>query len=115
MKKYLSTQLQKATAAAASLTGKRFGLLVASSLVATSAIVATALSNPSGISPLAALVGQSLAADQTPTESAPPASPSPAAGSSGTSAGSASGASPTVGGPLAPLAPLSLAGSERPD
>ena len=107
MKRYVSTQLQKAIAAAASLTGKRFGLLVASSLVATSAIVATALSNPSGVSPLAALVGQSLAADQTPTETAPSASPSPAAGSAGSSAGSASGATSPVGGPLASPAPIS--------
>ncbi len=43
----------RAVAAAASLTGKRFGLLVASSLVATSAIVASALSNPTGNGPLA--------------------------------------------------------------
>jgi hypothetical protein len=91
----MRTHLQRAVEAAASLTGKRFGLLVASSLVATSAIVATALSNPSGVSPLAALVGQSLAAGDAPAASEPapasppesirPTSPSPAAssGSSG--------------------------------
>jgi hypothetical protein len=107
MRKYVSAQFQKATAAAASLTGKRFGLLVASSLVATSAIVAAAMTSPSGVSPLAALVGKSLAADETPTEAAPTASPSPAAGSTGSPAGSASGAAPPVGGPLASPAPLS--------
>jgi hypothetical protein len=107
MRKYLQTHLQRASAAAASLTGKRFGLLVASSLVATSAIVAAALTSPTGVSPLAALVGQSLAADQTPTETAPPASPSPPTGSSATSAGSASGANPPVGGPPpSPTPPL---------
>ncbi len=91
--------LQKATAAAASLTGKRFGLLVASSLVATSAIVATALTRTrAAVSPLAALVGQSLAADNTPAETAPPASPGPAAGSAGSSAGPASGAAPRSAG-----------------
>jgi hypothetical protein len=107
VKKYVQAHFQRGVAAAASLTGKRFGLLVASSLVATSAIVAAALTNPTGVSPLAALVGQSLAADQTPTEIAPPASPSPATGSSGTSAVSASAANPPVGGPVASPAPLS--------
>jgi phosphatidylinositol-3-phosphatase len=75
MRRYVRTQVERATGAAASLTGKRFGLLVASSLVATSAIVATALSSPSGVSPLAALVGRSLAADGAPptVEAAPKA------------------------------------------
>ena len=67
MKNHVKARYRRAVAAAASLTGKRFGLLVASSLVATSAIVGAALTNPSGVSPLAALVGQSLAADQAPT------------------------------------------------
>jgi hypothetical protein len=107
MKKYVQTHFQRAVAAAASLTGKRFGLLVASSLVATSAIVAAALTSPTGVSPLAALVGQSLAADQTPTEAAPPASPSPATGSPGPSAESAGAANPPFGGPLASPAPIS--------
>jgi hypothetical protein len=106
MRKYVSAQFQKATAAAASLTGKRFGLLVASSLVATSAIVAAALTSPSGVSPLAALVGQSLAADNTPAESAPavestaPATgPAPSAGSAGKSAGSAGSEAPPLPAP----------------
>lgn len=73
----------RAAAAAATFTGKRFGLLVASSVVATSAIVAGSLMNPSGNAPLAALLGRSLASDSTPAEPAPAASsPSPAAGSS---------------------------------
>jgi hypothetical protein len=75
MKAALARQLQRATAAAASLTGKRFGLLVASSLVATSAIVAAAMTSSSGSGPLAALLGRSLAADSTPVASAPPATP----------------------------------------
>lgn len=61
----------RAVAAAASLTGKRFGLLVASSLVATSAIVASALSNPTGNGPLAALLGRTLAADPAVPASSP--------------------------------------------
>jgi hypothetical protein len=62
-----------AVAAAATLTGKRFGLLVASSVVATSAIVASAMTGTGGSGALAALIGQSLAADNTPAASAPPA------------------------------------------
>jgi hypothetical protein len=65
----------RAIAAAASLTGKRFGLLVASSVVATSAIVAAAATNPQGSGPLAALLGRSLAADRTPVAAAPAPEP----------------------------------------
>jgi hypothetical protein len=70
--------IQRAIAAAATLTGKRFGLLVASSLVATSAIVASAATNPNGNGPLATLLGRSLAADNTPVGAAPAPEPSPA-------------------------------------
>jgi hypothetical protein len=86
MKAAFGRQLQRATAAAASLTGKRFGLLVASSLVATSAIVAAAMTSSSGSGPLAALLGRSLAADSTPIASAPPLNPEPAAGPASESA-----------------------------
>jgi len=74
----LMRPIQRAIAAAATLTGKRFGLLVASSLVATSAIVASAATNPSGSGPLAALLGRSLATDNTPAAVAPAPEPSPA-------------------------------------
>ncbi len=59
----------RAVTAAASLTGRRFGLLVASSLLATAAIVASALSNPAGNGLLAALLGRTLAADPKPAVS----------------------------------------------
>lgn len=72
---YLKKQSAKAIAAAASLTGKRFGLLVASSVVATSAIVAAAMTNPNGSGPLAELLGRSLAADRTPVAAAPAPEP----------------------------------------
>jgi phosphatidylinositol-3-phosphatase len=72
---YLKKQTAKAIAAAASLTGKRFGLLVASSVVATSAIVAAAMTNPNGSGPLAELLGRSLAADRTPVAAAPAPEP----------------------------------------
>jgi hypothetical protein len=85
----------QAIAAAASLTGKRFGLLVASSVVATSAIVASAMTGAGGSGALAALLARNLGAHNAavlgapvepsaPTHSAPapPAaesSPAPAA------------------------------------
>jgi hypothetical protein len=91
MKSAIQAKLRQAVAAAATLTGKRFGLLVASSVVATSAIVAGAMTGTGGSGALAALIGQSLASDNTPVASAPPAAPeaeesAPAAGSEGGSA-----------------------------
>ncbi len=105
---YLRTTFHRAGAGAASLTGRRFGLLVASSVVATSAIVAAALSNPSSVSPLAALLGRSLAADQTPAASTPaPHGTTPSPGAGGSSASPAGGAPTQAGGPLASTAPIS--------
>jgi hypothetical protein len=69
------TRLRAAIAAAATLTGKRFGLLVASSVVATSAIVASAATNQPEASPLAAVLGHSLAADRTPAPTPTPLEP----------------------------------------
>jgi hypothetical protein len=71
---WIVTRIQAAMAAAASLTGKRFGLLVASSLVATSAIVAAGMSSGGrDLGPLAALVGRSLAAQRVAAEAPAPA------------------------------------------
>jgi phosphatidylinositol-3-phosphatase len=81
--KAISRQYQRAMAAAATLTGKRFGLLVASSLVATSAIVAAAMTSSSDSGPLAALLGRSLAASTMPAASVPAPSPEPLGGSGG--------------------------------
>jgi hypothetical protein len=75
MKAAVQAQVRRAVAAAATLTGKRFGLLVASSVVATSAIVASAMTGTGGSGALAALIGQSLASDNTPVASAPAAEP----------------------------------------
>jgi Phosphoesterase family len=82
--KALGRPFQRAMAAAATLTGKRFGLLVASSLVATSAIVAAAMTSSSDSGPLAALLGRSLAANTTPAPAtpAPSTAPTPSAGGS---------------------------------
>jgi phosphatidylinositol-3-phosphatase len=53
MKLAFYAYLQKVIAAAATITGKKFGLLVASSLIATSGIVASALTGSGGIGPVA--------------------------------------------------------------
>jgi phosphatidylinositol-3-phosphatase len=67
----LTRPFHRAVAAAAMITGRRFGLLVASSLVATSAIVASAIINPPDEGPLAALLGRSFAAGNTSTATSP--------------------------------------------
>ena len=103
----LTAPLQRAVAAAAGLTGRRFGLLVASSVVATSAIVASAITNPAGpIGPLAALLGRSMASENAPVASSPVPGPSqPSAGSSGSSRSSGGGSSASTGGPPASPVP----------
>jgi hypothetical protein len=93
--KALSRLFQRAMAAAASLTGKRFGLLVASSLVATSAIVAASMTSSNGSGPLAALLGRSLAANTTPVLSKPAPGPAPAPSSGGGASPSPAPASPS--------------------
>jgi hypothetical protein len=103
--KAISRQYQRAMAAAATLTGKRFNLLVASSLVATAAIVAAAVTSSSDTGPLAALLGRSLAANTTPVATAPAANPAPPAGPSGAPAPTPAPAS-SSSGPLPSLAPL---------
>ncbi|MBS1894419.1 MAG: hypothetical protein JST59_24220, partial [Actinobacteria bacterium] len=75
MSGWLRARLGAAIAAAATLTGKRFGLLVASSVVATSAIVAAAATNQPEASPLAAVLGHSLAAERTPVPTPTPLEP----------------------------------------
>jgi phosphatidylinositol-3-phosphatase len=106
--KRLRGALHDAAAAAATLTGKRFGLLVASSVVATSAIVTSAMTGTGDSGALAALLGRSLAAGSAPVASSPPAegSPSPGGGSAPAPAEASSAAPSSV--PLAspePAAP----------
>jgi outer membrane biosynthesis protein TonB len=74
---WLRERLRAALAAAATLTGKRFGLLVASSVVATSAIVAAAATNQPEASPFASILGHSLAADHTTPAAVQPIEPEP--------------------------------------
>jgi hypothetical protein len=78
VREWLASRIRTAIEAAASLTGKRFGVFVASSVVATSAIVAAGMTAGShDLGPLAALVGRSLAAQKVAAE-APAPEPEPA-------------------------------------
>ncbi len=80
--KGLRGRFDRAVATAATLTGKRFGLLVASSVVATSAIVASAMTGTGNSAALAALLAHNLSAGNAPVASSPPAESSPSAGGS---------------------------------
>jgi phosphoesterase family protein len=71
--KRLRGRLSSAAVAAATLTGKRFGLLVASSLVATSAIVASALTGTGQSGALAALLAHRPAPAALPSAAVEPA------------------------------------------
>jgi hypothetical protein len=99
---WLSALAAKAIAAEATITGKKFALMVASSLVATTGIVAAALTGGGeDVGPLAALLGRPVAASQVPAaepeeeeleeaaaEPAGGSSPEPASGGEGSSSGS---------------------------
>jgi hypothetical protein len=74
----LYASLQKLIAAAATVTGKKFGLLVASSLIATTGVVASALTGSGGINPVAAAAMAGLLEEQpvaATTAEAPPTAP----------------------------------------
>ncbi len=99
----LRGQLRRAAAAAAALTGKRFGLLVASSVVATSAIVASAIIGTGGSGALAALLARNLGAHDAPPAGAAKAS---------TPAGEGGPAPPAAQGTPAPAAARSHSPAE---
>lgn len=108
---------QKAIAAAATLNGKALAMLVASSLVATSGIVASALGGQGGIGPLAEAAAQSLLEEQpTPVAAAPaPAAaesaplPSTSSSAAAPSAEAASTAPVPAAAPSAPESAPALA------
>jgi hypothetical protein len=81
MKLAFYAYLQKLVAAAATVTGKKFGLLVASSLIATSGIVASALTGSGGIGPVAAAAVAGLF-DQQPAAATTAQAPAAAAAES---------------------------------
>ena len=94
----LAGPLQKTIAAAASLTGKRFSLLVASSLVATTGVVAVGAGG-SGTSPIAAAAVRALMEEESAAVAAP-AAPEPTSPST-------SPPTPAPSGESAPSVPLS--------
>ncbi|HYQ79052.1 MAG TPA: alkaline phosphatase family protein [Solirubrobacterales bacterium] len=109
--------LRKASEAAASLTGKRFSLLVASSLVATTGVVAVALGGTGGVSPLeeaaarALLESESAAVAAVPAAApeagpiASPSSPVPAPSAGAASSGSLPAPAPAPAPAPEPEAP----------
>ncbi|HWC48529.1 MAG TPA: hypothetical protein VG448_06590 [Solirubrobacterales bacterium] len=85
MKVLLAGYTQKLIAAAASITGKKFGLLVATSLIATTGVVSAALHSSNGVNPLAAAAVTALLEEQptavatsAPAPEPEAAAPSPA-------------------------------------
>lgn len=69
---WLGALAAKAIAAAATVTGKKFALMVASSLVATTGVVGAALtSSGNDLGPLSALVGRSLVSSEAPAAPEP--------------------------------------------
>lgn len=105
----LRSRFDRAAAAAASLSSRRFGLLVASSLVATSAVIAAAMTGTNGLGPLAGLIDRSLAADRTSAPSTP-AAPERATAPSGPAGPAEPAPAPS---PPAPLrAPEAIPASE---
>jgi outer membrane biosynthesis protein TonB len=72
MSTWIAIRFRAAIAAAATLTGKRFGLLIASSVLATSAIVAAAATNAPESSPAATLLANRLAQPPAVVAAAPP-------------------------------------------
>lgn len=109
LKEGLKEHLDRATTAASSLTGKRFNLLVASSLVVTAAIVASAITTGGDNGALAALLAQ-RPADTAATSAPLPASSSPAE----SSAASAASAPGPASGPLVTAEPPAPAPPSQP-
>lgn len=106
--KGLRGHLDRAAAAAATLTGKRFGLLVASSVVATSAIVVSAMTGTGNSGALAALLSHSLANRSVPVLSPPVESSPPLGSGAGTTPAPAEASSAVPSSaPLAAPAPTS--------
>lgn len=70
---FLAGPMRKASEAAASLTGKRFSLLVASSLVATTGVVAVGLGSTGGLSSMEAAAARALLEGETAAIAAAPA------------------------------------------
>ncbi len=92
--KLIREPLQRAIAAAATLNGKGLALLVASSLVATSGIVVSAMSGSGGLNPLAAAAAQQLLEERPAAVASAPAAATPKAAPESTSSPAVPPASP---------------------
>lgn len=102
----ISALVAKAIAVAATLTGKKFALMVASSLVATTEVLAAGLTSSSNdLGPLAGLLGRNLAAGEAPASAEPEAEPEAAAESADGSPQPASGGGASSSGSLPTPAP----------
>jgi phosphatidylinositol-3-phosphatase len=75
VKTVMSAYAGKLIAAAATITGKKFGFLVATSLIATTGIVSAALHSSSGVDPLAAAAVAALMEEQPAAVTAPAPAP----------------------------------------
>lgn len=101
----LAGPLRKASEAADSLTGKRFSLLVASSLVATTGVVAVALGGTGGVSPLEEAAARALLESETAAIAAAPVAPEASPVSPSPSPAPAPSAAAASSGPLPAPAP----------
>lgn len=109
----LSSAALKAAAAAETLTGKRFAVLVASSLVATSGIVAVGANSAGGISPTEAAALQALAAEESTLAAAPAEPAEPFTPSSSPEASESAG--PIASAPEAAPAPIASEPAPEPE
>jgi len=112
--KLLSTALLKAAAAAETLTGKKFAVLVASSLVATSGIVAVGASGSGGPNAIETAALQALIEQEnTALAAAPAEAPEPFTPTSSPEAAPSAGAAPS--GPLPAPAPVASEPAPAPE
>jgi len=122
---FLAGPLRKASEAAASLTGKRFSLLVASSLVATTGVVAVGMGSTGGLSSMEAAAARALLEGETAAIAAAPAAtpeagpiastPSPAPAPSAGAASSGSLPAPAPAPAPEPEAPAPAPTDEGPE
>jgi phosphoesterase family protein len=111
--KLLTSALLKAAAAAETLTGKKFAVLVASSLVATSGIVAVGANSSSGINPMEAAALQALAEQESALAAAPAETAEPS--SSASSPEPAASAGPVASAPAPAPTPVTSEPAPAPE
>ena len=107
--------LQKAAAAADSLTGKRFSLLVASSLVATAGVVAVGMNATGGLSPMEVAAARALMEGEAATVAAVPSAAEESFSEPTSSPEAASSAGPATSGPAPAPAPAPAAPAPEPE